>query len=179
MAVATKYVPVEAYWSVGIIKRAYVALRRVYEIIQEELPTVSKDATLQMAFKAVNDSSSLEGLVPTLLLFRAFPQITELDPLVLSITQRATAIRRAIAEVEKVRSKIQVNNVLNTRNGLDTQQIYNLTINSEVLVQRENGKQEGPFKLINITGETYTLLLLSGLTDFRSTIVKLFFRREG
>jgi len=33
MAVATKYVPVEAYWSVGIIERAYIALRRVYKII--------------------------------------------------------------------------------------------------------------------------------------------------
>ena len=93
-----------------------------------------------MAFKAVNDSSSLEGLVPTLLLFRAFPWITELDLLVLSIAQRATAIRRAMAEVEKVRSKIQVNNALNTRNGPDIRQIHNLTINSEVLVWRESGK---------------------------------------
>ena len=74
-----------------------------------------------MAFKAVNDSSSLEGLVPTLLLFRAFLRMTELDQLALSIVQRATVIKRVIVEVEKVRSKIQVNNALNTRNSLDTQ----------------------------------------------------------
>ena len=59
-----------------------------------------------MAFKAVNDSSSPEGLVPTLLLFRVFLQIIELNLLVLLIIQRVTAIRRVIVEVKKVRSKI-------------------------------------------------------------------------
>jgi len=30
-----------------------------------------------MAFKAINDSTKLDGLIPTLLVFRAYPQITE------------------------------------------------------------------------------------------------------
>jgi hypothetical protein len=32
-----------------------------------------------MAFKAINDSIGLDGLIPTLLVFRAYPQITESD----------------------------------------------------------------------------------------------------
>ena len=32
---------------------------------------------LQMAFKAINDIASLEGLVPTLLVFGAYPRIVE------------------------------------------------------------------------------------------------------
>jgi hypothetical protein len=32
-----------------------------------------------MTVKAVNNTAGLDGLVPTLLVFEAFPQITELD----------------------------------------------------------------------------------------------------
>ena len=32
-----------------------------------------------MAFKAINDIAGLEGLVPTLLVFGAYPQMVELD----------------------------------------------------------------------------------------------------
>jgi len=34
-----------------------------------------------MAFKAINNTASLEGLVPTLLVFRVYPQMVELDAL--------------------------------------------------------------------------------------------------
>jgi len=34
-----------------------------------------------MAFKAINDTASLEGLVPILLVFRAYPQMVKLDTL--------------------------------------------------------------------------------------------------
>jgi len=34
---------------------------------------------LQMALKAINDTAGPEGLVPTLLVFRAYPQMVELD----------------------------------------------------------------------------------------------------
>jgi hypothetical protein len=53
---------------------------------------MSKELYLQMAVKAVNDSTSPDGLVPTLLVFGAFPRMTELDLPALTISQRATAI---------------------------------------------------------------------------------------
>ena len=34
-----------------------------------------------MAFKAINNIASLEGLVPILLVFRAYPRIVKLDAL--------------------------------------------------------------------------------------------------
>jgi hypothetical protein len=34
-----------------------------------------------MAFKAINNTASLEGLVPTLLVFRAYPRIVKSDAL--------------------------------------------------------------------------------------------------
>jgi len=52
-----------------------------------------------MAFKAINNTASLEGLVPILLVFGAYPQMVELDALLPSVAQRAAAIRKAMVEI--------------------------------------------------------------------------------
>ena len=38
-----------------------------------------------MAFKAINDSAGPDGITPTLLVYGAFPRMTELDPLLPTI----------------------------------------------------------------------------------------------
>jgi hypothetical protein len=55
-----------------------------------------------MAIKAVNDTTSPNRLVPTLLVYRAYPRISNLDPLAPSITNRAAVIQKAIAEIVKL-----------------------------------------------------------------------------
>ena len=45
----------------------------VYKIISSELKGASKELTLQIAVKAVNDSASLDRLIPILLVFSAYP----------------------------------------------------------------------------------------------------------
>ena len=52
-----------------------------------------------MAIKAINNLAKLNKIIPTLLVFRAYPQITKIDALLPSITKRAKAIRIAIKEV--------------------------------------------------------------------------------
>jgi hypothetical protein len=42
--------------------------------------SISKDFLLQMAVKAVNDTAGPDNLIPTLLVFGAYPRMTELDP---------------------------------------------------------------------------------------------------
>ena len=114
MAILTKSVLVEAYWSVGLVERAYPTLRRAYQIISEELQGtgIAKELTLQMAVKAVNDTAGPDGLVLTLLVFGAYPRIAKLDPPAPSITERAMAIRKAMAEITKLRACKSVNNAL-------------------------------------------------------------------
>jgi len=58
-----------------------------------------------MAVKAVNNTTSPDGLVPTLLVNGAYLRISNLNPPALSITERAAAIRKAIAEIVKLRAK--------------------------------------------------------------------------
>ena len=113
MAISTKCVLVEAHWSVGLVERAYPTLRRAYQVISDELyGTITKDLVLQMAMKAVNDTTSPNGLVPTLLVFGAYPRMTKLDPPAPSITACAMEIRKAMAEITKLRARKSVNNAL-------------------------------------------------------------------
>ena len=52
-----------------------------------------------MAIKAVNDIVGPNGIIPTLLVFSAYPRITKIALLSPSITIRAKAMRAAIREV--------------------------------------------------------------------------------
>jgi len=70
---------------VGIVKRYYGPIRRAYSIIIAKILGISKDIVLQMAFKAINNIARLDKLVLTLLVYSAYPQITEYDPLLLLI----------------------------------------------------------------------------------------------
>ena len=45
----------------------------IYKIISLELKSFSKKLTLQMAVKAINNSTNLDRLVPILLVFGAYP----------------------------------------------------------------------------------------------------------
>ena len=82
-----------------------------------------------------------------------------------------------MAEVAKVRAKIQVNSAINTRNGPITESLHELPPNSKVLVYREEGGWKGLYILMGITGETCKVQLPSGPTDFRTTVVKPYFEK--
>jgi len=92
-----------------------------------------------MAVKAVNDTASPNGLVPTLLVYGAYLKISNLGPPAPSIIERAAIIRKAIAEIVKLRAKQAVNSALYYRNGPNTTLVYNLPLNSKVLIWRKSG----------------------------------------
>ena len=73
MAIKVKEVPIKAYNSIGKVEQYYTPLCRVYKIISLELEDASKELILQMAIKAVNNSAGPDRLVPTLLVFSAYP----------------------------------------------------------------------------------------------------------
>jgi hypothetical protein len=87
-----------------------------------------------MAFKALNNTAGPNGLVPTLLVFEAYPQMAELDAPSPSVTQWANAVKKAMAEIRKLRAERQVADALNMCNRLRTDAVYDLPPNSPVLV---------------------------------------------
>jgi hypothetical protein len=102
-------------------------------MISENLD-VSKEIALQMTVKAINDTAGPDGLVPTLLVFGAYPRMHVMNPPAPSITQRAMAIEKAMTEIRKIRVERQIVDALNTRNGSIVTPIHDLSINSDVLI---------------------------------------------
>ena len=87
-----------------------------------------------MAVKAVNNTTSPNRLVPTLLVYRAYLRISKLDPPTPSIIDWAATIRKAIAEIVKLRAKQTINNALYYRNGPNITLVHNLLLNSKVFI---------------------------------------------
>ena len=87
-----------------------------------------------MFFKAINNSVGPNNLVLTLLVFGAYPHMTNIDIPLSSINQLSIAIYKAMEKVRRSHVSSQVNDVLNTRNSSSTSLIHDLSFNSPVLV---------------------------------------------
>ena len=174
--IRTKSIPVEFANSMTIVERYHSPLRRSFNIIHQEAPDLDKHAAFQMAFKAVNDSVGPNGLVPTLLVFGALPRLgLPTDKPTPSTYQRAIAPRKATTAMSQNVASRQVCDAMNARNGLVVTDIHKTPIGAHVLVYRPyKDKWEGPNSLLDVSGEDVTVLLPSGPTKFRSTVVKPF-----
>ena len=60
---------------------------------------------MQIAVKAINNTTSLDKLVPTLLVYRAYLRISKLDPPTPSIIEQAATIQKVIAKIVKLQAK--------------------------------------------------------------------------
>ncbi|KAI0991017.1 hypothetical protein K3495_g17170, partial [Podosphaera aphanis] len=75
-----------------------------------------------------------------------------------------------MAEVSKLRATRQVTDALRTRNGPITP---NIPLGSSILVWRSHEKNwTGPYTLIAINGETATVQMPHGPSNFRTTCIK-------
>ena len=72
MVIKVKEVPIKVHNSIKKVEWYYIPLYCIYEIISSELKGVSKELTLQIAVKAVNNFTSLDRLIPILLVFGAY-----------------------------------------------------------------------------------------------------------
>ncbi|KAF1938593.1 hypothetical protein EJ02DRAFT_354125, partial [Clathrospora elynae] len=177
MGVTCKQVPTEAHWSVGKTERYHAPLRRAWDILHAELTgTMPDKAILQMAVKAVNNTAGPDGLVPTLLVFGAYPRMTTESPPSPSMVKRSEAIQKATKALRKLTAERQVADALNTRNGPDTADVLALPLQSKVLVWRESNGWNGPYRIASIDGHNVTVDMINGPTTFRSTVVKPYYR---
>ena len=87
-----------------------------------------------MAFKAINDSTGLNSLIPTLLVFRAYLYIVESNIPNSIVVKQVAVLKKAIEEVKKLKAERQVVNALNTHNRPKITTIHNLPLNSPILV---------------------------------------------
>ena len=131
-----------------------------------------------MAVKAINDTAGPNGLVPTLLVFGAYPKMSYDDTVSTSITSRGKAIRTAMNEIRKLQAARKVQDTLSMRNGPDVSETLSLPLRSQVRVWREKKGWTGPYELLDINEKTYVLEMPQGPTSFRTTVVKPFYTEE-
>lgn len=177
MGITCHEVPVEAHWAVGKVERAHTPLRRAYDIIWKDIgDRTDPETVLQMAVKALNDTAGPNGLVPTLLVFGAYPKIAKHSPPSPGIQARAEAVHKAMNMLRKIRAEVEVHRALNSRSSPYVHNILTLPLRTEVLVWREKKGWTGPFPIAAIEGRTVQVDTPGGIKDFRVTQVKQYFR---
>lgn len=130
---------------------------------------------LRMAIKSINETSGPNELVPTLLVFGAYPKISSSSPPSPTISARSVAIRKAMKEVGQIHAKRQVKDALRMRNRPNISKTLQLSPNDDVLVWGENYNWTEPFKLLTIDSDTCRVKLPHGPSNFRSTVVKPYY----
>lgn len=176
MGITCNQVAVEAHWAIGKVERYHTMARRVYEILTAEIGgSTSKEAMLQMTWKAINDTAGPNGLVPTLLVFGTYPRISEDSPPSPSMRDRAMAIQKAMKELRKLLATRKVNDAVNTRNGPDAG-IPSYAIQSQVRVWREKVGWQGPFRVVATKDRRIVLELPNGPTEFSSLQVRSYYQ---
>jgi hypothetical protein len=172
-----RQMPVEAHWAVGKIERAHAPLRRTFNILRAELDDRTDDeAILQMAIKALNDTAGPDGLVPTLLVFGAYPRINTESPPSPDIIARANAVRKAMRMLRNEQAKASIGRAIHTRNGPNAHDVLKLPLKSEIMVWREKGGWMGPYELKAIQNQDVVVELENGPVTFRCTQAKPYYR---
>ncbi len=135
-----------------------------------------------MIVKAINDTVDSEELMLILLIFETYIRMHVMNLSTPSIIQRAMTIKKAMIEIRKFRAECQIVDVLNIRKDSIVTSIHDLSLNSDVLIWRDNLNQRDKwtesFKLLNIDDETCKIALSSESTDFRSTVIKSFLTKS-
>ncbi len=108
MTIIIKAVFVETHWSIDVVERYHVELRRTYQMISDDLTTesinetINKEIVLQMIVKAINDTVDSDDLMLILLIFEIYFRMHVINSSISSIIQRAIAIEKAMIEIRKI-----------------------------------------------------------------------------
>jgi hypothetical protein len=86
MGIKVKIILIKAYNSIKIIERYHNLVQHAYLIVLTEILSINRDMALQIAFKAINDTTRPDSLILTLLIYNALPQIVEYNALSPSIS---------------------------------------------------------------------------------------------
>ena len=186
LSIEVQEIPVEAHCSIGKVERYHGPIRRGYEVITVDLRTATTrpvpEHILQMAVKVVNDTAGPNGLVPTLLVFGAYPRISKSSPPAPSILARAAAMQKAMTEVRKLKAKRQVAEALATRNGPDeiVAKVLEPPIQNNVKAWRENKGWTGPHTLIALNTDRTAVIVDVDVRQatFRITSVQPYYRNK-
>ncbi|OHW97539.1 putative integrase [Colletotrichum incanum] len=146
LAIIVKAVPIEAHHDIGKVERYHATLRRAYDIICAEDHSISRERFLQMTVKTINDTAGPNGLISTLLVFSAPSP---------GVAKRAEAVQKTTDELRRT------NLAVYTPTAKSLMPSPSATARSDVFAWRENYGTVGPYKLLSLEAENFTLDLLA------------------
>jgi hypothetical protein len=91
-----------------------------------------------MAIKTVNNTAEPNSLIPTLLVFNTYLQITTTNTPSLTVTEHSKAITKTIKQITELHAKRQVTNVLRQQNRPNINNTLNVLISKDVLVYKKD-----------------------------------------
>jgi hypothetical protein len=105
----------------------------IFENLDSETNVIKK-MMLQIIVKTINDTTDLDELMFTLLIFDVYSRMHVMNSSISLIIQRAMTIEKVMTEVRKFRAERQVADALNIRNDLIITSIHDLLLNLNVLI---------------------------------------------
>ncbi len=88
MKIRVNIVSIETHHSIDMIEKYHDSLCKMYAIIIAKISDIDSNSTLQMTFKALNDSVKFDELISTLFVFEAYLRMIEMNALSSTIIQR-------------------------------------------------------------------------------------------
>jgi hypothetical protein len=97
---------VETYNLIGKIKQYYGFSHRVYKIIYDKFRGTKTNIKIsfQITVKTINDSAGPDGIIPILLVFRAYPRITNNSTPFFIVIKRAKTIKKNKVPLRRVQN---------------------------------------------------------------------------
>ena len=96
---------IEVHWSIGKVEKYHILIHCVYDNIEAETQgIISKNAMLQIAFKAMNDTARPNSLVSTFFVFGSYSHIVMDLPPSSSQEQQTNTIVKTISELCKLKT---------------------------------------------------------------------------
>ena len=152
----------ESHNSITNGERYHAPLRRIYQLLRNNNPNLSKSLALRYALKGINDTANLNGLVPSLLVFGVVPSFPLSNKPLPNQRARLQAIVDARLEMGSIVSEQRITRAL--RSKLPPAVLHNKNAGDDVLVFREKKKRwVGPYKVNRVEDK------MAFITDGKTT----------
>lgn len=166
---------IEHHNAIGTGERYHAYLRRIYNKVRMESPSLSSRMALSLSVKATNDTAGPSGLVPSLLVFGVMPRLPVRHAAIPYHTKRMRAAISARKEMTEVISKRRLDYALQHRVPAEADALF--SPGDEVLMYREKSvaKWVGPYIIQNILDGRKVVELNTGdrmIMDFLDKIKK-------
>ena len=146
--ISCRPVPIEHPQGLGIGERYHSVIRRLYNRVKADHPSISDEFALDVALKALNDTMGANGLTPTLFVYGVHPKLPLPDSASTTMpqTDRLKAMKAARDEYAKVVDEKRLKAV---EKAQCPSVVTDLAWGDSVVVYRKtSGRWEGPLRFV-------------------------------